>query len=280
MDLVRKRVDAGEASRLDLDRAIVEARKAEVTAETSEVDARAGRLALLAALGLPESRVDFEIVGSLDRRNEPIPNDSTVVALSATARLDVAAAGMDLLAAEARTGLARTRRIPEVAATLNWTRNVGDREALGPGARIGIPIFDDGTPAIAAAEASVRARAFALLGIQRDAIAEARLVREDLIAATIQARGYRDRILAPARLAERRAELAYDEGISDLTVLLLAQQRRIDAERQALRHELQATLHRIDLARAVGGSLDLEPITPTVPTIAEVDSQSPKEGDR
>lgn len=278
MDLVGKRVNAGEASQLDLDRAVVEARKAEVTAERSEIDARARRLTLLADLGLPSSHVDFEIVGSLDHGDSAIPTDSQVIALSATARLDVAASGMDLLAAEAKTGLARTKRIPEVTATLNWTRNISDRDALGPGARIGIPIFDDGTPGIAAAESSVRAKAFALLETQRNAIAQARLIREDLIAATVQANGYRERILAPARLAERRAELAYEEGVSDLTVLLLAQQRRIDAERQALVHELQATILRIDLARAVGGSIDLEPIAPDVPTIAEMDSRSPKEG--
>ena len=274
MELVRKRLQAGEASQLDLDRAVVEARKAEVAADASEITARASRVELLADIGLPSSDSDFEIVGSLDRGSEPVPTEVLVVTLSATARLDVAARGMELLAAEARTGLARTRRLPEVSATLNWTRNVGDREALGPGGRISIPIFDDGTPGIAAAASKVREKMFALLETQRRAIGQARLVRERLLAARVQALGYRDRVLAPAVLAEERAELSYDEGVSDLTVLLLAQQRRINAERSAVGHELQVTLRRIDLARAVGGSLELEPVVPTIPSIEEMEQRS------
>lgn len=278
--LVQRRLDAGEASPLDLDRAEVEAREADVAARARQATARASRLSLLAAMGIPTGSTDFELDGMLDDGAETIPEESLVIALSATARMDVAARGMELLAAESRTGLAETRRLPEVTATLNWTKNFNDRKALSPGVQLTIPILDDGTPAIAAAEAEVRASALSLLATQRAAIARARTVREDLIVASLQAKGYRDRVLEPALLAEHRAELAYEEGVSDLTVLLLAQQRRIGAQRKTIEHRLQTTVDRIALARAVGGTLDLEPLAPDVPPIEASGSASNPEVSR
>ncbi|HAC09125.1 MAG TPA: hypothetical protein DCG14_05665, partial [Phycisphaerales bacterium] len=73
--------------------------------------------------------------------------------------------------------------------------------------------------------------------------------------------------LEPAIEAERLAESAYREGVIDLTVLLLAQQRRVEVERRLVEYRLASQVERITLEESVGGSFDLDPLPPEIPPI-------------
>ena len=74
-------------------------------------------------------------------------------------------------------------------------------------------------------------------------------------------------MLIPATEAEVLAEAAYREGVIDLTVLLLAQKRRITAERRLVNYQFTAISDRIALQEQVGGSFDIPASPPVVPDI-------------
>ena len=263
--------DAGEASRIDLDRVRVEAAEAAVAAEASDNQARITRLDLLAAMGLPRHEAGFDVAMEPTDADATadIPTEIRVIELAATARLDVAAAGCRVLAAESRSGLAGLRRLPEVSATLGWNRNFGERDALMPGIAVRLPIFDDGLPAIAAADGRLHDAVLAHLESRRQAIADARRSRDQLILAQVRRRGHEQSVLGPAKSAENLASTAYAEGVVDLTVVLLAQKRRINAQRHILDFRLEELIARIDLVQQVGGSLSLDPVIPVVPRFDE-----------
>ncbi len=263
--LVEGLVDAGEASRIDLDRIRVEASEAAVAAEASRLAAREARIRLLARMGVPAASFEFEVVGFSAETASTVPAEERVIDLAATARLDVAASGCRVLAAEARVGLAEFRRLPEVGAGLAWNRSFTYRQGVSPGVQATIPVFDDGLPAIAAADARLHDAMLAHLQLRRRAIAAARLARTRVELDGGRRRGYEQTVLEPAVSAERLASAAYAEGVVDLTVVLLAQQRRIQAERRLLDYRLREAEARIDLNLQVGGSLELPPVIPAVP---------------
>lgn len=266
-------LEIGESSRIDLDRALVESSEARIAAEASESSARISRLDLLAAMGLPDADPDFTLVpDDVDDPDAMLLSESLIADLAATARLDVAASGCRILATEARMGLAETRRLPEVEAALAWNRNFVEREAVLPGVKMSIPILDDGSPAIAAAAADLMLANLDLLQTRRRAIAEARNARERLVQATQRRVGYDQSVLEPAARAENLAVEAFDEGVVDLTVVLLAQRRRIEAERRALQFRLDEVVARVDLLESVGGSFEIAPEPPILP---ELDHESP-----
>ena len=249
-------LEVGEASRIDVDRMLVESNHARVSAEASDSTARLARIELLSAMGIPDADPEFEVV-TATADIDGLPSEEMIIDLAATSRLDVAAGGFRILAMEARHGLAETRRLPEVKAALGWNRNFMDRQALLPGAMVTLPLFDDGTPAIAGAEAALRDAALALIEVRRTAITEARNARERLVRASGRRQGYDQTILVPAERAESLARTAYEEGVIDLTVVLMAQRRRIEADRHSLTYHLEETTANIDLLESVGGSLDM-----------------------
>ena len=255
--------EVGEASRIDVDRLLVESNHALVSAEASRSTARLARLELLSAMGMPDADPEFEVAGTAPDDDDAPPSEEMVIDLAATGRLDVAATGFRILAMEARHGLAETRRLPEVKAALGWNRNFMERQALLPAAIVTVPLFDDGTPAIAGAEADLRKAALLLLEVRRKAIAQARNARERLVRAVGRRQGYDRTILEPAARAERLARIAYEEGVTDLTVVLMAQRRRIEANRHSLAYRLEEVTAKIDLRESVGGSLET-PLDPPI----------------
>ncbi|MBC02627.1 MAG: hypothetical protein CMJ34_04900 [Phycisphaerae bacterium] len=264
LEILEALLDVGEASRIDVDRMLVESNHARVSAEASMSTARLARLELLSAMGIPDADPDFEVIGAA-ADEEPLPSEELVVDLAATGRLDVAASGFRVLAMEARHGLSETRRLPEVKAALGWNRSYMGRESLLPGGMVTVPVFDDGTPAIAGAEADLRNAALTFLEVRRKAITEARNARERLVRANARRRGYDLTILEPAARAERLARTAYEEGVIDLTVVLMAQRRRIEADRHSLTYHLEEVTANIDLLESVGGSLEVSIEPPSIP---------------
>ncbi len=262
--LLERRFDEGEATRVEVDVALVESNRLSVEVAAAEETTRERRLELLAAMGLPDGDPDAIL---LDDRSRPpgideVPSEREIVDLATTARFDVAAAGSLLDAARADAELAGLTRLPEVSATLMWNRNYMDRQSMIPGARITLPIFHDGTPKIAAAASLYRSASLALLEIQRTATTEARTARSRWLRAAALAAGLEDRVVEPARASERLGEARRREGVADDAAILESRLLRLVAERALVDQQLAATLARLDLIEAVGGDLDATPVIP------------------
>lgn len=266
VETVASIVDVGEASRVDLDRALVDAAESAAAATAAGSDARRARIELLNAMGCPDRDPAFETIGTLDV-DRSIPDEPRIVELARSARLDVAAARMGVVEAEAGHRLAGAARWPEVGVGAAWNRNFVDRQAVLPGAKVTLPILDDGSTQVAAARARLEAARLHLLDVRRDAIGSARSTREALVRSTRRCVDYAETVLEPAIEAERLAESAYREGVIDLTVLLLAQQRRVEVERRLVEYRLASQVERITLEESVGGSFDLDPLPPVIPPI-------------
>lgn len=262
--LLDRLFDEGEATRVEVDLALVESNRLLVEADAAVETTRERRLELLAAIGLPDGDPDAIRLEAtaLPLDGAEVPAEESLVDLATTARFDVAAAGSRLDAARAEAELAGLTRLPEVSVNLMWNRNFMDRQALLPGAGITLPIFHDGTPKIAAAAASYRIAALDLLEIQRTAAAEARTARSRWIRAATLASGIERQVVEPARASERLGEARRREGVGDDAAILESRLVRLLAERSLVDQQLAATLAGIDLVEAVGGDLDATPVVP------------------
>lgn len=258
--LVDTRAREGEATTTAAETTLIAANEAALDVPAARTAARAARIALLAAIGVPAGDPDAIVLVDGTPSESPIPGDEHVIEQAATARFDVAAATCRLDAAAADAELAGLRRVPEVSATLMWNRNFVGREALLPGARITLPIFDDGRPAEAMAAAAWRDAALALLKSRRDAIAEARLALDAWRRASGLAAGFEASVLGPARAAESLEAAAEATGSAEPDRVLEARLRRLRAERRLVDHRLAAETARLDLTRAVGGVLPTDPV--------------------
>lgn len=252
--------EEGEASKIDVDRVAVEHAEAFATLSASRQDLMSAKLSLLSIMGLPASNTAFTAEGKLSRQNE-VPGEIDVITRASIARLDVARAVSNIDAARARAGFARTSRIPEVGVSLAWQKNASNRKSLMPGASIELPIFDNGSAKIALANAEVYSANLTLLQVRRDAVAEARRARTDWIRSMEQAELYEKTVLVPASEAMNLSEAAFQEGVIDVTVVLLVQQREINARRRLLAFQASSLTDQLALERAVGGSFDI-PIAP------------------
>ena len=254
--VVRLLTDAGESSRIDLDRAALEHAEAHAAFLASQKSLLEAKLILLSEIGLPDFSTEWSAVGEFDLSAD-VPEEDEIVERARIVRLDVARAVEALEIAIADSKLAGTRRIPEVGVGLGWQQSFSRRRAVVPGASISIPILDTGSAGISAADAGVRIAALDLLQVRRDAVSEARTTLVAWQQSDEQATLYKETVLQPAIEAQELSARAYSEGVVDLTVVLLSQQRRIEAERRMLKFQAAATIDLVTLEQAVGGSFEI-----------------------
>jgi len=257
LDLTERRVEAGEASKLDANRVRVLLLQARVEASQFRSESDTARRALLTIMGMPDGDASFSIAQVLPEAHqfEP-PGETEVIALAVTRRLDVAAAMAAAEAAARSAGLAGVSWLGAEGGAA-YERDDSGRDTLGPSVSMGIPIFDTGQARVAGARAEARSASHAAEYVRQSAIGQART-------AWVRARTDADaagRFAADiAQLADDNLELArlaYDAGEEDLTVLLETQRQRISSKIELLKLRERAVRSRIDLARAVGGSLDV-----------------------
>ena len=256
LDIVGRRLDVGEAAELDLDRAELDMQSARTAVIASIRALEQAKLTLLLDMGWPSHDTGWtaaEPVGAMPPRDG---RDDALCELAVLQRLDLAAAQATVERELAGLALAGTKRLPEVRFTFGWQRNFMDRKAVMPGASLTIPIFDDGGPAIARASATLEAARLAWLDLAnhvqysvRDAGSKWRQASEESRVTALQ-------LLPAVERAVSRSRAAYAEGVVDLTVLLLAQERHIAAQRTMVAQRLSEAESLIELRRAVGGTFE------------------------
>jgi len=261
LDLTQKRMDAGEASRLDLNRVRVLLLQARVEVSQLRAEADAARRELLARMGIPDADAAFAIAPPSDS-STGLPDEPTIIRLAATCRLDVAAALAGADAAAKRAGVAERSRF-DLEAGADYERDENGRDTLGPSIAVPIPIFDTGEARLAAARADARAAAHEAEAVRQRAIGQARgaWVRANADAGAAAAFAAEIVRLADDNFALARQ--AYDAGEEDLTVLLETQRSSIASRLELLKLSERASRSRIELGRAVGGMLPV--VTPDAP---------------
>jgi outer membrane protein TolC len=256
LELTQRRVDAGEASRLDLNRVRVLHLQAEVEASQLRAESEAARRELLVLMGSPDADATFGVEPAAADTSQ-LPPEAEVIRIAQENRLDVAAAQAAANAAAQRAGIAAKSRF-DLEAGADYERDEDGRDTLGPAIDIPIPIFDTGDAKIAIARAEARAAAHAAEQARQAAIGQARVAWVRARADAAAAARFATDIVELADDNLGLAQQAYDAGEEDLTVLLETQRSRIAAKLELLRLRERAVRSRIELARAVGGSLPAE----------------------
>lgn len=254
LEITNRRVGAGESSRLDANRVRVILLQTEVESAQLRAAADAARRDLLGAIGLPEASAEFKLAPVGDPLAADI-DESVVVGLAATQRLDVAAAQAAATAAAARAGEADRSRWGAAEAGAGYDRDENGRDTLGPSVAVEVPIFDTGRAKVESARAEARRAAHEAASVRQAAIAAARAAWVNARADATAAQRFGAEIV---QLADENLELArraYDAGETDLTVLLDTQRERLAVKLELLRLRERAALSRVDLWRAVGGRL-------------------------
>lgn len=270
-DLFRELYDAGEASRLDLNRVALDLDQAQVRLTDRRARLERSKRSMLALLGRAEDRADWRAVATDQARTAaPTPDELEVAALASSHRLDVVAAEAAREARAARLRLAERGRLPDVTASVHFRQNFSGRPAVLGGAAITPKIFDDNSARIELARSELRQAEIEADRVRQEAVAEARRAWIDLTAQQRIASDYDQRLVGLAESNLELARNAFDAGEADLTVLLDAQRRVNDARIELADRRLAAAAQRVELERAVGGTLRWQP--PLVDILARDDA--------
>jgi cobalt-zinc-cadmium efflux system outer membrane protein len=217
--LARLRRDAGDASDLDVDLAVVNAGQLANTALDDSLAAVAALLELQRIMGLPSDTVSVSLADTLALPAEPArpPGDS--------ATLQVAAAQADLRAAQKALALERGNIFSAASLQIGFDRQapVTDEPGTLPvvGIALPLPLFNRNGGAIAAASGARDRAARQLEVTRRETAAAIAQASRELAAA--MARAARDRVLVES--ADRVAAMsltAYAEGAAALPSVLEA----------------------------------------------------------
>ncbi|MBT5582646.1 MAG: TolC family protein [Phycisphaerae bacterium] len=252
--LIRARLDAGETSMLNVNRAEVDLQTARTDGIASRRSLEQTKLALLRAMGWPGHTTDWEAAEPTAATCPETDSDLELLQLAATQNLELASHAAKIEQYVAAHALATTKKLPEVTFTFGWQNNFGSRRAVMPGAQITIPLFDNGDPAIAKANAQLEHARLQWIATANQIEYEVRNTASQWREAAEQVSITANSLVPSAASALRRSQFSHAEGVTDLTVLLLAQEHNIDAERTLVTQRLAECTSLIRLRRAVGGT--------------------------
>ncbi len=254
VEVARRRIDAGEATRLDLTRLMLARRTLEANLRSADLERVTARHQLLALMGRADGPAVFPFV----ERAEPVvtlPDERGAMDLAVHQRLDVAVADARRRAALSKLARAKGEQIPEIDAGAGYASDDDRVQEIGPKVNIEIPIFDNGRAGVAKAAANARAAEFALREARQRALGEARSALARARAADDLAAFTRDELLTLSAETLELARSSVAGGQADTTVLLDAQGNQIQARLGLARAELRSVEARIELARALGGRI-------------------------
>lgn len=229
---VSKRIDAGQDSPVELQRADVEAARARGIHETEKVKLRAARRALGLIWGAQKPRFG-RAAGKLARSTTIMGIDRVLRYLDKNPR--IARWAEELLQRQAVLDLERAKAVTDVKIGAG-ARRLSESDDTAVVARVSMPlqVFDRNTGNIAAARARLdKAKSSAKaarLNLQT-VVVEAYGALE---AAGAQVRSIRGQVVPAARAAFQSIRRGYQEGKFDLLNVLDAQRRLFTAQREAL----------------------------------------------
>lgn len=239
------RVQVGDTSPIDQQRAEVQAINARTTADRAEraVAVARGNLARLIGRAVV-SPLDTRWFNTVDGFGPRLPARST-------GTLALAAANADLTTADAQVRLARSQRVPDLTISAGARRLEATNDVAAVfGVSIPIPVFNNGRAAIAQASAErdqidAQRRLAQLEAEQGIAGAEAEVAN-----AAASARAAQGPALAAAEEAARIARIGYGQGKFGQLELLdaertLSETRTAATDALAAYHDAQARLRRL-----------------------------------
>jgi cobalt-zinc-cadmium efflux system outer membrane protein len=251
VDVSQARLQAGEASRLDLltvkaDQAMLETELIELRAEQRHV-----RLALARTIGTPSAIADWR----LEPWQAPDSLDATIAQWTSVAlqrRPEVQMQVWELEALGEEVKLARLSPLDGTDVGAAAERD-GDW-SVGPAVAVPIPVFDVGQAQKNAVHARRIEARHQLTSIRRQVVLEVRQAMEQLSSARLALDSVEKQLLPLQQERREQAEDAHRLGLADITSVQLAEQDFQAASSKRIELQEKLSLARVELERAVGGS--------------------------
>lgn len=249
VDIADRRLEAGDASELEVALARLAAGEAVNQASSDSLAATSSVLQLQLLIGEPLDRLTIQLTDTLAL---PVPTPSP----SAPVPLAVSAARADADASDAALSYARRNRVPPPSVVAGFERHdpSGGEPGTLPvlGLTMSIPLFNQSGGEVSQARAEADRARGALRMAQRES--DASVAVADRARTAARARAVRDQSLLED--AERVATLsnrAYEEGAFPLTSVLEAQRSARDARIRYVEDLATATISESDYVLATRG---------------------------
>lgn len=261
---VQARLNAGEASELELATANIDTLQAREQFARAVQDARVARERLRFQMGLG---VEHWQTGLQDSPESSGLNQdvSLLVTNALAARPDLRAAELGLEAAGKRLGLAKAE-IYTFTIALN-AKEVGADFLTGPGLDIPVPIFNQNQGGIAQAKAKFEKAARQYITVRDRIVLEVREAHTRLAQAQESHEQWQKGILPPLEDSARLAERSYAAGNVTYLFVLENNRKLFDARLKAATAAADVRRARAELERSVGQRLEAAP--PTVSSISK-----------
>ncbi len=221
----------------------------------AEADALDARESLTAQMGLWGADINWKIGPRLPAISAAEVSPLGLESLGISRRADLAAARQDIESAAQSAGLSNFNAWGDITLGGHYERDSDGTTTVGPNLTVPIPIFNQGQPAIAAAQARFRQSRYKLYALAIDIRSQIRRARNAMIAARDRAE-YLSRVIVPLRhQIVQQEQLQFNAMQVGVFELLQAKQNEIDAGRDYVQALQDYWIARVDLERATGGRL-------------------------
>jgi len=280
--LVRENTKAGNMTPLDLAEEELRYQQAILMAADAERDATLAHDALKSALGLfgGEARVKVTSLAALPPL--PVPGTDVVIDSDGLERVAVerslrlVAVTRELDAAARELGYASiVRFMPDLSIGVAVELDAGE-QTVGPGASVGVPIFNLGQGELLRRESALRRRAAEL---QRDAVELRALARQTAVSAELarrRAHQIQTRVMPQQLVVVDELERRLNGMIVFPTRLFEGRRSFVQARRQEVAALRDAWLMSIDVEQLRQGGTPTAPMTTTTPGTAPRSMSAPQ----
>lgn len=280
-ELASRQFQAGNISELDRSNEQALHEQAMIELSQSEADVRTLREGLNGLMGLSGEDADrWRIASRLPGLPDPELSPDGLESLALSQRLELSQARKEIDVISQSLGLARLRRatggITQLDGGGHYEREPEGIGTAGPSLEITLPLFNQGQPALARAEAQFRQsqQRYAALSVQIRT--EVRAAQERMFAARGLAQRFQKITLPLRERIVQESQLHYNAMQIGPFQLLLAKQAQVDAGRQYIETLRDYWVARADLEHAVGGRLEA---AATFPQPAVIEPPPPTETD-
>ena len=277
-DLARARLEAGEASRLDL--ITFDAERVALDVEITQAASlrREQRLVLARLMGQPSAAPDWELTPWTPppSTSPTIPDETKWIRVALEHRPEVQSRRWELAALGDDTALAKAAAFDGAGAGIDAERDDGDW-SIGPAISTPLPLFDWGQQRGAKADAQRAAARHRLTQTRRQVVEEVRRAVESLAAAQAALDRVQTQLIPLADDRVRQAEAAYKSGAADVTAVLLAEQETQAARLKLIELQQSVSSATYRLHRAVGRPVVAAATAATSPTTKMQAASQPTE---
>jgi cobalt-zinc-cadmium efflux system outer membrane protein len=277
-DAAQRLHDAGNITDLMLanERALHE--QARIDLAKAERDALDTREELSARMGVWGADTAWTISPRLPELPAAEIDMTHLESLAVAHRADLGAAEREVAVAGQRLGLTRsTALVGDLSVGGHLSKETDGAQSVGPSVQVALPVFNQGQPALAAAEARFRQsqRRYWALAVQ--VRGEVRRARNNMTAARDLAEYYRLVIVPLRHQIVQQNQLQFNAMQIGVFELLQSKQAEIDAGREYVEALKDYWTARAELERAVGGRLDAS-VPTTQPALAKPESTTQPAG--